>query len=682
MYWIRNDTPVAALGYLLLCSGWALGGWLLATHAFRLRSRERLGAGLALGMLLFISLGNLLARALPLPAAFWGSSGLILTGGIASAWHARRRSSPPPAWLKPGDLRAWPLLLILFGLTLLFADIQHGLSLFDDYLHLPLVSTMAAGDIPPHFYLNPDFYYAYHYALHVLAASLVRLADFFPWSGWDFSKAFALSLTVVLAWLWMRRLSGGILAASLGTLLAVFGGGSRWLMLLLPNSLQMRAQDALQMTNTGADTAPNLITALASPWVIEGGGNTPFPFAFHNGIFIPVIFQFGSSGALPYLTVLLLLLLLPRGGFTFAASILWTLLFANLALSAEHLFAFTWLGILIAVAISLIIHKRRGQPWPRPLLWQWGGILIASAVLAVIQGGFITETVRSLALSWLPAAAVENLAKSYHVFGFSLRWPPALLSAHLGELGIFNPTTLLVLMLELGPALLLAPVMIWYIRRHAGRRDWFPVGLVIGSFLSLLLPMILRYGVDRSITRFPATALWTWLIIGFPILARGYRYYSPPLRIGAVCAYVATLFGGLVIFAVQLTATPLNQYTYYIDDLDGYFARTYWNQLPEGAQVFDPVASRSVTLFGRIQRAHQGVYVPLADWDALVEDPDPVRIAQAGYDYLYLDEKWWDAMTPQQRGTFDHPCVDVLDDIDSPRSGYRLLIDIRACASR
>src|SRR5512140_3277252 len=92
-----------------------------------------------------------------------GAAVLILVAGLAAAWRG-----PRLPWR--ADLRAWPQLVVLAGLTLLFVMIGRGLALFDDYWHIPLISVMAAGDIPPHFYLDPTQPMAYHYGLQVLAA--------------------------------------------------------------------------------------------------------------------------------------------------------------------------------------------------------------------------------------------------------------------------------------------------------------------------------------------------------------------------------------------------------------------------------------------------------------------------------------------------------------------------------
>jgi hypothetical protein len=670
MYWSRTNSLIDIALYLLLSGGWALGGWLLATHAFHLHRNERLASGLAAGMLLFIGVSNLLAHLLPLTMAFWSASGLILLSGMASAWRSKLRP-----WLDMHDFHAWPVLIGLAALSVLFTLILRGQSIFDEYLHLPLISVMASGDIPPHFYLNPDFYFAYHYGIQVYAASLVRLADFFPWSAWDASRALAIAFTLVLGWVWVRRVTRNRIAAWLGSFLFTFGGGARWLLLLLPAPWLAWVSRAVNLVGTGLDTAPTLALALHRLWVFEGGGPAGLPFAYHNGIFIPVFYNLGSTGAMPYMTVLLLLLLLPRGRFSAAGLITWTLLFATLALSAEHLFAVIWAGIILAIGFSYILGKRQNKPIPKAIVYQWGIVLILSAIVSLVQGGFITETARNLLASVLGSAT-----QSVNARGFSLRWPPGLLSAHLGSLSILNPGQLVALLAELGPALLLIPVIFIRFKKELKHRDWFVAGLALSAVSSLVFPLIFQYEVDRSITRMPATALWTCLVLGFPILWYAVPRINLVARLGVVLGYIVIVLAGVVIFRTQLYSIPVTQYSYYIDGLDASFCADYWNKLPPNAEVLDRVASRAVTIFGRITRANSSIYAPLPEWEALIADPDPVRIAQAGYDYVYMDRTWWDQLTTDQQSTFQQPCIDI---IDERRLGegvdYRLLVNVSGC---
>ena len=666
MYWSRTDSVLDMLLTLLLTASWGLGGWLLVRHAFHVRLQERLPVGLAAGFVLFLSLSGLLANLLPVPWVFWAAALLVLAAGVVTAW----RSDESP-WFALGDLRAWPILLGLLGVTVLYTLILRGQAIFDEYLHLPLISNMAAGDIPPHFYLNPQVYFAYHYGIQLYAASLVRLGGFFPWSAWDISRALALAFTLILGWLLVRRWTGSRLAATLGTILLGFGGGTRWLLLLLPAPWLSWVSQQVHLEGSGWDTAPTLLEALRLNWAFEGGGPLPLPFAFHNGIFVPANFVLGSTGALPFAIILLLWLLLPPRRFKPAGLVAWSLCFAALALAAEHWFALLWLGIALSLAIIAVRNRKISQG-----MRQWALILLLSAGLALIQGGFITETMRGLM-----ARLLGLPDQSVNAFGFSLRWPPGLPSAHLGTLSLFDPGQLVALIAELGPALLLVVVLVCKLPHQLQRRRWLWSGLAISAVLSLVLPLFFRYGVDRSMTRFPATALWTALLLAFPLLWRSIPRWGWLPRVGLGLGALSLVTSGVVILVTQLYSIPAEQYSYFISSLDATASDKYWNAFPAEAQIIDRVPERSVTLFGRISRASTGIYEPLPEWEAAIADPDPSRLCQAGYGWVYFDKLWWTSLTQEQQHRFEQPCVDVLDEWRShDEQDYRVLMDLRGCA--
>jgi hypothetical protein len=669
--WMRSLDPLGLLVFGLACLAWGAGGWLAVRAWFGLRPGERLIAGLSAGFIVYLTLVNLLTPLLGLTGSSTFSAGLILATGLLSAW---RRFS----WAElRADLRDWPQLAILLALTFVFAMAQSGVSIFDEYLHLPMVSVMGAGSIPPKFYLNPDLNFAYHYGLQIFSAVMESWARFFPWSAWDLARGLALALTLNLGWLWVRRGTGRGLAGTLGALAFVFASGARWLLLLLPLGALNWISAAVQLSNSGADTASNLVEALNRPWVIEGSGTVPFPFAYHNGVFVAQSFTLGSTGALPYVTVLLLLLLarpyprLQRWG----VGITLTLILANLALSAEHLFAFLWIAIAgVGVAAGLLAWRRR-QPIPRDQLLGWGAILAVSAVLSAFQGGFITETVSSLLLALRGQAADAS-----NVYGFALRWPPAIATAHLGSLSPFNPPQLVALLAEMGPVLLAAPLASYYAWRSARRGDWMAGALGLAALLMIVFTLFVAYGVDRSSTRFAGTSLWLWLVLAFPLLWRVYQRRKSLMRglLGSLLGI--TLLGGILLFAIQLTSNTLPIPAYFVDTLDLAISRKYWNQLPPNAQVLDSKPERSVAVFGRFSKARSSIYVFLPEWDKLMSDPTVQKVAAYGYSYVYVDQTWWDNLTPLQRQTYAQPCVKQVDEVkDKIGKNFRRLFDIRSC---
>jgi hypothetical protein len=698
MYWLRSVDFAALGGYGLLSLAWMAGGWGLAAGAFRLRRGERVLSGLALGWVLFMTLANLLAPLVHLPLAYAVAAALILVTGALVAW----RSGVGLASLK-ADLKDWKIhLALLAALVLLaavFAGIERGLAFFDEDVHLPLVSAMAAGDIPPHFYLNPGQSFAYHYALQVWAASLVQVARFYPWSAWDFSKALAIAFTLVLGGVWAWRWSRSRGVASLGSLILTLGGGARWLLLLLPGGLLAWASSGTTLINTGADTAGSLAEALARPWVTSGAGPVPFPFAFHNGVFVPVIMVLGSTGALPFLTVLLLWLLVPRQKWTPAGIAVIVLLMANLALSAEHLFAFLWAGLALVWIVQVWeahaetrrrgdVHRVRRAHQPASFqigsdargasyAWAWGIILGVSALLSVVQGGFVSELARTLLGKLAGSAAQTN-----NFWGFGLRWPPAIYSAHLGILSLFNPRQWLPLLAELGPALLLAPLASWFAWRSLRRGDWLAGALSIAAGLNLVFPLFIAYGVDRSITRMPGTALWLWLLLALPPLLVAWRRRPRLGRPLIAAGYAVTLLGGVVMFTIQLTAIPTPQISDYLGPVDAQVTRVFWNKLEPGAQVLDETPYRAVTIFGRESTARSSIYVTLPQYAALVANPDPAAAAKNGFQYIYMAEDWWGKLSPSQQQAFQQPCVNQVGETFTSGTNWRTLYDVGKCGNK
>lgn len=670
MYWSRTGSPLELFAWLLLVVLWSFGGWLICTHLFRLKPRERLLAGAATGMLLFIVFSNVLARILPLPAAFWGGGLLVPALGILAAWRSHRRP-----WLQVKDWLAWPQILGFAVLLALFIAINRGLAIFDDYYNLPLVSMMAAGDVPPHFHLDVQNWLAYHYGLHLFAASLVRVAGFFPWSAFDLSKAITLALTPALAWLWFRRLTRNPWISLAGAALVLLGGGARWLLLLLSPEKLVGIGSGLHLLGSGAASGANLYAALSGPWRIEGAGPFPFPFAFANGIFPPLVLALASAGALPQVT-LVLLLLLARRRWSPLSGIVYGLLLASLALTAEHIFVIFCLGLALAAAASGL----RRRSLTDLLTWAWA--LLPAGLLALAGGGVITEMARSL----LDAFRNVPASDSNDVSGFVFIWPPALLSSHLGPLSLVKRGQVLIGLAEVGPVLLLAPGVIRWSWRKASRGWWAASALGLGATLSFGLSLFAQYGMERDISRLTGTPLFIWLLLGFPLawlaVQRNLfkRVQGPALQTLWAAAYGVTLLGGVVILAIQLIAISHPQLTYFIQESDAQFARLDWNRLAPGAQVLDHVPYRSVTIFGRGGgNAYLTTYEPRPAWEKLIRTADPHQAAEAGYGYIYMDRAWWSGLDPQLRDTLQVSCVKKMAEQKRDNGDFRWLLDIRAC---
>lgn len=653
--------------YGLLSVLWALGGVLLGRYALRLRRAEADMVGLTLGFVAAETLANAAAHFVTLPVAYWLAALLVLAlGGIA--WFAAGRQ---PFWTD-FPWRAYLALAVLVGVLF---PIQRGVALFDEFLHIPLVAIIARDYVPPPFYLDPSLPFAYHYGLHVWAASLVRMAGWFPWVALDLGKAFTIALTTVLTWLWFYRTTHSRGAAWWGSAAVFFGGGARWLLLLLPRSVLLWVSAHISLAGSAADTAATLMEALARPWVLEGGGAMPFPFAFHSGFFVPLHLAMANTAALSWMTVLALLLLgrhLRQAHWTGWAVVALSL--ANLALSAEHLFAFLVLGL--AVAGGFFWWQRKQAP---PQVTPWLVVLAVSGLLSVWQGGYITETLRAFLLRWQGQAAVAQA----NAYGFALRWPPAIPTAHFGALSLFDPAQALVLLTEFGPVLLLIPAAWAMTRRSLRRFRWLTAGLALTAWFNLLFAVFIKYGLDRSMTRMPETAARLWLLLGWPLAWIWFQRIRGRLRLAAQVALGSGMLSGVLLFAILGTARIQLQHTYFVRDMDVLMSQRFWDVLPPHAQVLDNDPSRGVALFGWPVRAFEDVYRPYPDWEALIKSPDPQVVAEAGYDFVYMDEKWRRHIPAAVAEAYQEmPCVKRLGEMGSPLGEWRALYDVRGCRKK
>jgi hypothetical protein len=669
-YWSRTGSIVDILSFLVISVLWAVGGVLIVSHSFHLKPRETLVSGLATGFLLYITLSNLLAQVLPLTAAFWSAAGFVCLVGIALVVKSKKGLRHHLTLLKN-----WPQLMVLGLVILIFTLILRGLAIFDDYYHLPMISVMATGDIPPHFYLDPALHLPYHYGLQVFAASMVRLGGFFPWSAWDISRAIVFGMAVILAWLWIRRLTRQHLPAYLGTVLLVLGGGMRWLLLFIPKPLLENMGANLHMDISGLTAGGNLVTALTNRWPMDGGGPFPFPYAFASGILEPLNMQLGATGAMWEMTILLLLLIWKPRKTSTIGIITISLVLASLALSSENVYALVVAGMAIILIISLV-RTRGHKKSVGSILISWGIPLAISAILALFQGGYITGGFMHIVAS-LTGGSFPMVMTDFQ--GFSLRWPPGMPSGHFGPLSMLDPGQIVIMVAEAGLALILLPVAIIYWLRKLRRADRLPQALVVGAVISLLFPVFFRYGLDFDITRLVGASLWLGFTLAFPVLWLWLVNARQAYRIAAGVGYGVAVLAGVVMLAVEFIAIPAVQTTYYLQYKESNFSKPYWDKLEKDAQILDSIPERAVLLFGRASYAAEDVYQRSPGWENLVANPDPVTVAEAGYSYVYMDNIWWQSLSPQIQDTYNLPCVKLVAEMKLAGSQDRKLFSVKAC---
>ena len=671
MYWFRQGASHLIPFTLLFLIAW-VGGWLLGTHALRVRGRERLVAGLALGVVLYTALCNLLALFMGTTWAFILAAFVVLGLGLGSAWKSKK------PWFHLDDLHAWPQVLVIFIIGAVFTLMLRGLAIWDDYHNLPIVSTIAAGNLPPRFYLDPSIPLSYHYGLHVFAASMVSVGGLTPWSAWDFARGFTAAIAIVIAWLWFKRVTRSDLSAYFGATLLTFGGGTLWLLSLLPNKLLLWISTRAPLANAALDSGPSLAANLSRPFLYEGGPPLPMPFSFLGSLFAPVVVNWTGNSSLYLVCIFLLLLENERKRFSVIPILVSGLVLALMALNAEHVYALFFAGMLLVVLVY----------W----FWNWRiknevfhdlrriiATLILSMVLVLFQGGVLTVLFHHLFIGNLDKP-INALATT----GFFFRWPPAIIATYFQPLSLFNPAQVIVGLAEMGPTVLLIPMVMNWIWKLGKRGHLMEAGLGLSGLLGFILPLFIHYRVERDTSRITSYGLQTFLIISVPaltlLLKRGKAWWRGLIIGGSGLS----ITGGVVIFAILFTAITTPQLSYFIDSQDARMSSLGWNQLESGSWVLDRIPYRAVTLYGRPSRSSPASgsvdFSTYPDWNALIKNPNPGYVSSAGYRYIYMDGIWWNQLNPEQQGSLNQVCVQIVQETgDVTSNNWRRLLDVSGC---
>lgn len=664
MYLFRSS-PFLFLTMFGLTGVWWLGGWLLARSVFQLRIRERIMVGLGLGFLLHLVSANLFSHIMPFQWAYLLGSLAVLALGVALGYKKPFRKQAVAEYKTAS--RILPYFLILLAVFFL---INRGLAIFDEGYNLPLVSRMAAGDVPPHFFFYPSYSMPYHYGLHLFAAALTRLGGLYPWSAFDLARAFTHALMLILAALWFWRVTQRSFGGIVGATVTYFAGGTQWLLLFAPPTWLTKLSDQITLINSAAVSGTDIYSVLSRPWAIEGGSAAPFPFAYISGIFLPQNLALTSYGACVALTIFLLLLVSPRC-WTKANAFIVSFILASLALTAEHLFAL----IMLAVGLVWLIRTIRMRRFSN-----LGELILLGApatLLAVVAGGVITVWVQRLWATWFGGSVVYG----YGLTGLQLRLPPAVMSVHFGRLELYNLNHALVALTQMGPAVVFLFLSAGWLIKHWFRFDWIKAALFLSPWIGLLISLTFDYQERaREITRFMDVSLLLGVILSLPLLLNTFPRLSPTRQIILILTIIIMIWSGLATFSVQLLSIPRPQFTYFITPLDAQFTKIYWNTLPADAQVFDPDPSRAVVVFGRsVGKVSQDYRKPLPQWTDLVENFDLNRLIEQGYTYLYLDERYWNQMKSQEKSSLERSCVIRQDAQEGTGGTFRHLYSLENC---
>jgi len=304
--------------------------------------------------------------------------------------------------------------------------------------------------------------------------------------------------------------------------------------------------------------------------------------------------------------------------------------------------------------------------------------LVPVCLAAIIQGGMFTEIVR--------ARFTSGSGGSYFDATPNLVWPPSIISAHFGALSLFNLSQLMVAFTEIGPIILVLPLVVIWGWKTLRMQNWYEAAL-IGTFAGSVPSLFVAFKgpLYTATPRLLDGLLFACMLYAVPLLWVWARKKNDAWRAALVVGGMITIFAGSMMFGIQLISIQKPVTTTFISDLDAKVADKYWNKLEPGSLVLDPSPYQGPTIFGRATDSSVTWYLLKPEWQALIANPDPHQIHAQGYDYFYFGIDYWNQLTPQQQAALQQPCVKKLFEVGGIhsltdyRKDFRRLLDVSAC---
>ena len=678
MYWFWTNPFPSTLIWLLMMGLVTLGGWAIASVHFELERHERVLVGFGLGLAMFLWAANWLGRWLSPYSTFILAGLVVFLLGLASLLKR------PGPHLDIGDWNIPVWLLAGLALGWMFLKVSIGTGMFDEYKNVALISTLANGGIPAVAYFGGSQLLLYHYGFHLFGASMMQIGHLMPWSAWDLSKAIAWAISVLLAGLVGKRFLRSAFGAAAAGSVMTLAGGTRYLLLLLPSGFLQSMDPVIRVFSSNTDTANTLSKALVSTWVVDSGPPIGYPFAFLSGIFPPYTIAHGGEPTISLLLFMLVLLLVARGR-NWASVVTYAVLFSFWGLASETdygLFAIAW-----AVGFGIWLIRFPLFRFKRPEIDRVTVGLLASAPFVLIQGGVFTAIAQKFVSADLlhVAAASAGAASNVSASGFSLQWPPAIVSAHFGVLPVTNPLALFIAILEMGPAVLFLPWLTYDWWKSSKKDNWLSTLLVLISWSGLLIILFFQYSSQRDIVHVTGSAVRAVVLLLLyrldQLWAESANARRPSIFWAGAGAIGLMCVSGLVLGGVQLSATQQVMLTDHYGDREATLLKEVWGRLPKDSKILGPTSEANILtgqLTGGILNppgGNQGLV-----WNELMKSPTLSQLIQQGFDFVFVDSAWWLRLSNASKRQLEDKCISVFAESGDDTSPFFLkILDLRGC---
>jgi hypothetical protein len=136
-----------------------------------------------------------------------------------------------------------------------------------------------------------------------------------------------------------------------------------------------------------------------------------------------------------------------------------------------------------------------------------------------------------------------------------------------------------------------------------------------------------------------------------------------------------------VIGFVQLSAINQPVLAEGIDGWDARISSAVWGELNDDGWIYDPASQswRAAILSGQATLIKSDIFTE-EDWLRLKTDPKISDFLDNGFEYIYIDENWWNDLQQQSQEELNSPCVEEVAEVENVESDiFRKLIRISTC---
>jgi len=358
--------------------------------------------------------------------------------------------------------------------------------------------------------------------------------------------------------------------------------------------------------------------------------------------------------------------------------------FSFWALASETSLALFALGWLLVMVWRFGRSRRALLADPTFVLPTLG--LAVALPLVLVQGGTLTAMIQHASASAAQGAAQGAALAAPGapgLLGFSLRWPPAIISGQLGQLPLGDPLAVIAGVFEMGVVVLALP-WLTYVWWRGDRDNWRLLLMLLISWCGLLIPLFLRWKPEAEISHIMDFAVDVCVVLLVFVLARPPSLAGGPWRslriFGALCLALMCV-PGTVLLGVQLTAAQDTVLSAHYDDAEAHLVQQAWGKLPRSSKVLGTVGTSSI-LTGQLTA---GVYAlppgserPL--WEAMLTRPRLQTLLQNHFDFVFADSRWWRSLDAASQQQLEAPCIRLFArGEDASGGGFAELLDLRAC---